>query len=94
MPRAQKKLVHRATAKSARKAARPRNAALQAAFDLAFDMEEPLRQATWFVRTIEQFGGQRDPEIEALSFVATEARVRLETVAELWNSLFDAVKSA
>ncbi len=78
----------------ASKTTRARDAALKTALDLAFDMEEPLRQATWFVRALEQVGGQGDPEIEALSFVATEARVRLETAEDLWNKLCDAVKAA
>ena len=56
-------------------------------------MEEPLRHATWFVRALEQIGGQGDPQIAALSFVASEARVRFETVDELWNKLFDQVKA-
>jgi hypothetical protein len=88
MPRARKKLVHRAKTK------RARSAALTTALDIAFDMEEPLRQATWFVRALEQVGGQGDPEIEALSFVATEARVRLETAEDLWIKLCDAVRVA
>lgn len=82
------------SAERARAEPRPRSTALQAALDLAFDMEEPLRQATWFVRALEQVGAQGDPEIEALSFVATEARVRLETLDELWNKLCDTVKAA
>ena len=64
-------------------------AALRQAHDVAFDMEEPLRQAIWFIRTIEQANGRHDPQTEALSFVATEARLRLDTVEELWRKLFE-----
>ncbi len=86
--------VRRRAAARASKTTRARDVTRKAALDLVFDMEAPLRQATWFVRTLEQVGGQGDPEIEALSFVATEARVRLETAEELWNKLCDAVRDA
>ena len=62
---------------------------LEEARDALFDMEEPLRQAIWFVRAIEQANGRHDPGAEALSFVATEARLRLESVEEMWRKLFE-----
>jgi hypothetical protein len=87
MPRAQRKLVHRVGAK-----ARP-GAAASRILALALEMEEPLRHATWFVRALEQVGAQGDLEIEALSFVATEARVKLETVHDIWNDIVARIKA-
>ncbi len=83
----------RRVAKGARKSTRPRNAALQAAVSLALDIEEPLRHATYLVRAIEQADGTHDDETAALAFVATQARLLLETVDELWNKLCDKVRA-
>lgn len=87
-----KKLVHRSGAKRAAKSARASRAASRASLDLVLDMEEPLNQATWFVRVLEQTG-DGDQETDAVAFVATEARLRLEAVHDLWNKLLDSAKA-
>ncbi len=84
----------RRASKRVRRSTRPRRAALQAVLSLALDMEEPLRHAGHFVRAIELIDTNHDEEIAALVFVATRARLLLETVDELWNRLVDKVKAA
>ena len=80
----------RSRAGSSRRARKPSPvAALARVHDLALDMEEPLRHAICFVRAVEQADGRQGDEIEALAFVATEARMRLEAVQDIWRRLCD-----
>ena len=84
-------MANRARKRAAARARKARRSAAVARLrDLALDMEEPLRHAIWFVRAVEQADGRQGDEIEALSFVATEARIRLETVEDIWRKLLAA----
>jgi len=58
-----------------------------ALFDLTNKMEEPLREAEQFVRVIGLIDAKLSEDHEAVAFVAAEAVVRLETVAEAWRAL-------
>lgn len=60
----------------------------------AMEMEEPLRHATQLCRAIEIAHRPCDDEMEALSFVASEAHTRLETVEEMLRGLFETLKTA
>jgi hypothetical protein len=96
MPCATKKLVHRSPPKRRRKQARASRAdrRLARALDLALELEEPLNHATCLVRVLEQMSGDGDPETEAVAFVATQARTRLDTVHEIWNKLLALAEQA
>jgi len=61
----------------------------QEALGLASEMEEPLHQAEWLVRVLERPEPDLGDEAQAGSFVATEARVRLESVHAFWSALHD-----
>ena len=60
----------------------------------AMEMEEPLRHATQFVRAILMAHRPEDDEIDALSFVAGEAVLRLEDCETALHGLFDALDPA
>ena len=84
MPRARKK---RARVVKTNRGLGQRHAAVLAKVGaVALDMEEPLNQAIWFVRVLEQVSGD-DKETAAIAFVATEARLRLDALHEFWRKL-------
>jgi hypothetical protein len=58
---------------------------------LAQEMEEPLRHAINLTRVIAQAYRPDDEDMDALAFVATAARLKLEEVNDL---LQDAIKKA
>ncbi len=56
-------------------------------------MEEPLRQALQFVRVIALAHLPHDEEMEAIAFVAVEARLRLEAVEGVWRKLYSEARA-
>jgi hypothetical protein len=65
-----------------------------ALFDLTNQMEEPLREASQFMRVIGLIDGRNGEDEDAIAAVAWEAVIRLEKVAEAWRGLNDLHKGA
>jgi hypothetical protein len=59
-----------------------------ALFEQASRLEEPLHRAAAFVRVLELAERPHDDEMQAVAFVATEARQNLETLQQGLHRLF------